>query len=363
MMVQPIYWLGEQVPQVFKELAREVASDLASVGTTFPRLRGMALADRLLGEVHCELLVEIAAGVTLPIVCNVVEPTFERADVWDAATILLLFEKQRRALVQQMDSLSEQLHDLRTSVRRICARWRAGGLPCQLSDVRLAPVQLWAGPREPAFLVIIEDLDDALHTTFVQLRLDAGERPDASLDRHRLQLIEKVARRIALDRLGASGWISQLALNAIAQSGTDPTVLRHFEMDRSIRLPNSVALNFRRGEVDVDTLFDPGQPRWRVDGFHLDEHELPEATLAASIGSPVTEVIDHPFLSDQMIVTAAEAQDEGGLQTIRFRLSMPQWLFCSGSGRIWPVDAPVEAAWRADVEKMIVNLEAFTSLA
>ena len=52
----------------------------------------------------------------------------------------------------------------------------------------------------------------------------------------------------------------------------------------------------------------------------------------------MTKLVEHPVLSDDVIVTDVSSRFEQGVHSIRAAFEQPRLLFCSASGRVWRLD-------------------------
>lgn len=230
--------------------------------------------------------------------------------------------------------LSDTLHGVRLAARRIISGWWRNGIQARLLDVRLAPYDCWRGSKDPVLDVLVEGLDDLLNTSVQEFRLENEGGLEPELDEVFACLAGRQMARAELANVGASGTIDQLALNAIAHFGNVASTLRRFATERLFWLSDSTALLARDGAVTAgngtaNPAMHIGWRRITVDGS-----QIPESILVASIGRPITDLVDHYLLSPDMIVSDARSSNDGQ-GSVTFDLVLRDWLFCSVSGRAW----------------------------
>ena len=78
---------------------------------------------------------------------------------------------------------------------------------------------------------------------------------------------------------------------------------------------------------------------WQADAVSVSADVELRRDLATAVGRPVTELIEHPFLSPDMAVLKAEwSHNYKGDRWLEIKLAMPWRLFCSTTGRVWDAD-------------------------
>lgn len=236
-----------------------------------------------------------------------------------------------------LDHLSDALHDVRVASRRIVAGWTRSGVQSRLIDVQLAPYDGWRGSTVPTLRLLVQGVDDTLNTCIEEVRLENAHALEREMAEVADRLRQRQNARAELARMGASGSIDQLALNAIAHFGDVAETLRRFATEWRFWLPDWTALLMRDGEVTAGN--GTANPAMHIGrrSITIDGARLPESELVAAVGRPVTDFVDHAFLSPDMIVVGAKGSDDGH-PMVTFDLAVPEWLFCSVSGRVWPME-------------------------
>lgn len=129
--------------------------------------------------------------------------------------------------------------------------------------------------------------------------------------------------------------IDQLAFNVLALHG-DPSTSLHRYYSGLLPLPDG--LNFF--ETD-STIHCSGYDRrdeaclWDCNTFTVWDRHFPEAVLQSFIGRPITKMIVHPVLSDNMIITKARNATGNNYPYVEIEFDQPILLCCSRSGRAW----------------------------
>lgn len=236
----------------------------------------------------------------------------------------------------RLEHLGDTLHELRARARRIVAEWQRDGAAARLVDVQLAPYDHWRGSEEPGVCAILEGPGEDLRP--MELMVPA-QRP-CDLEHELAEILPDLAQRsrtqAELTAKGASGYVDQLALNAIAASADTGATLRQLGDGLILELADgTTALTIHAGHVGVvcaeeNMALDSISGRMAVNGLFL-----PQSRLTAGIGRPAAELHPHPLLSDDITVLEASTSFEEGLPGLVMILQIPRRLFCAVTGRVW----------------------------
>jgi hypothetical protein len=283
--------------------------------------------------------VELAPGVVLQTTHGSTEflEGLEDDGEDDIEGIAAALQEGIEACLPQLDPLGATLHELRTRARQVVGEWHGDGCAARLVDVQLAPYEHWRGAAEPAVRAMLEgpgdDLAPALHTVEVPSPCDLEHELVELLG----ELADRSAVRAELTQKGASGYVDQLALNAIAATSADAgEILRRFAEEAIVLLPDTTALTMRDGRVSADGGPVDASVAFVRDTMVVEGRYAPQSLLSAAAGRPASELQPHPHLSDNIRVAHACSRLDGGLPRLEIELEMPLSLFCSVSGRVWP---------------------------
>ncbi|MEN3340541.1 MAG: hypothetical protein V7647_4217 [Acidobacteriota bacterium] len=311
-------------------------------GSVRPRVTSVSEADHDDDFNSFEVLVELAPGISLFVQDG--DP-YGRDDDGDdaeddAKRVVTEVEESLAACMPRMQLVSETLQSVRHRARQLLSAWQKDGIAVRLLDVHLAQLSYWRSREEPAVVVLLEALDDRLLPQTMPIQLESIDDLEMELRNLRDRVTARHGRRIELTAQGASGRISQLALNAIGHFGDVATTIRRFADEPRFWLPDGTVVIMQDGHVEADPGVGDATIECSGDWITARSLFVPAALLARSVGRPVTQLLDHPFLSDEMIVqeTASGLSNEGG-PSVRVKVHMPQLLFCSTSGTVWPAAA------------------------
>ncbi len=286
-----------------------------------------------------EVLLELAPGVVLPVDYGMADCVGEDWQGDEAQGVIDEVETALDECVPQLERLANTLHTARLRARRIISGWITSGLHGDFVDVRLATYDHWRGDAEPAIVVLIDSIETgALRRKIDEIPVETIDVLEDRLSQYRDHLERMQRIKADLMRLGASGTVNQLALNAIACSADEAATLRRFETEDRFQLLDGSHLLMRYGEVKASSSTTNQRVEFSEDRFTISSLYVPAARLSEAVGRPVTEIIEHEFLTDDMIVTAATSHYDDGLPYVSVRLDMPVWLFCSVTGRKWKPD-------------------------
>lgn len=343
------HWTGDSVFQdptstdVIREATEALVAEYAAIESGgYPRLVSVSQSQGDDDSHQYEVVVELAPGVVLPAECGLMESINEGWDEpVDASDVVAWTMEGVKACMPMVDRLSDQLHDVRMRARQMIDGWLATHVRSRLVEVRLAPYDSWRGLTDPAMTLLVEGCDELLRTSVEDIHLENAADLDRGLANFGGGLSIRLEARARLAQLGADGEIDQLALNAIAHFGDVAETLRRFGSEWRFWLPDSTALVTHHGRVtagsgELNPAVDFARGRVTFTGI-----QLPETALIAATGRPVTDIAEHPFLSDDMtLIEATSWVDDDDTPMITFKLDMPQWLFCTATGRTWLRDAP-----------------------
>lgn len=326
---------GAELPQILQELVGCAVEAFEERDRLYPRFL-RAGANNPENEEHLyELEIELTSGMILPAYCGNAYLEEIGWDDNDVETLLETVMEGVNACLPRCKQLGDVLHEARMRTRRFIAAQNQPGPPMRLVDVTLAPYDSWRGRTDPALLIHLESLGEGLTPARFEIPVEDAENLESELESWQGDFRRRfVALRDVLGH-GASGRVSQLALNAIAHHGDVVETLRRFTSESLFWLPDSTAIHFHGGCViagngNLEKAF-----QWRRDGFRVAEETIAPISLSAAVGKPVTDVIQHPFFSSDMIVTAVETTVLNDCTFLSIGLDIPIRLFCASSGRIW----------------------------
>lgn len=303
----------------------------------FPRLASIAHHDHDDDHMRYHVLVELAPGIKLPTEYGMpdqLQAGYEKVEE-DVDVVFALVMEGVDACLPILPTIASALHEQRVQVREIISGWARDGIHARLAEVRLAPYDHWRGEKQPATTVMLEGLGEQLRTEIFEVPVPSPVQLEAAFEECRLDIEAYQAMWLEVSALGATGRIDRLALNAIAHHGDTAETLRRFGSEWRFWLPDSTALIFRHGRVSAGT----GDPDYAIDWgrnmITIWGRSVPETVLTAAIGKPVTAIVDHPFLTDDITVLEATSSVEDGRSFVSVSIAVPQFLFCSDSGKVW----------------------------
>jgi hypothetical protein len=337
------YWNRKKIvrgsaPKSITRIGLALIAAIEAGDADWPKLLRMGRHDRDDDLHRYEVEVELAPGLVLPMEYGLTEELDTDPDEtsYDEAGVLDWTLEGVEACIPNLEYLADEVHEARKSARATVVEWQKQGLPVRFVDVHLAPYDHWRGSFEPLTRVLLETLDRNLQPAVE--KLDSQAEPDAVsmfADAHH-DLRQRTEQRDALMRQGATGFINQLALNAISQVGDVAVTLRRFRSEWRFRLADDTRIRIEDGMVDAANYVEENRFSWDRDGFSVSAAVELKCDVVTAIGRPVTEFIEHRFLSRDMSVLKAEwSLDHTGERRLHVDLAMPLRLFCSTTGRVW----------------------------
>lgn len=335
-----LHWTPEgrasrKPPREIKALIKALQRRLGAFGNHgYPRLERVSWREHELDWNDLEAAVEVAPGLLLPADFDD-EPN--QTPLLEACVILLddVIEGVEVA-VEHASLLAGKLDAVREESRRLLAPLQAEGLPTRLLRVTLQPYDHWRGSLEPGFEVEIESLDDRLVPVAQELRIADVAELATEVDVIAEVLRRRVAARAQLAAAGTDGMIDELALAAIKAQCDPAIVMRQLGSVDRLWLDDGTCIYWNEGHVQTGD----GSARtdgfaWTGDRFTSSRMFVDREIAMRAVGKPVTALMTHAYLNDDMIVRAVETEvDEGTLYTTA-KLDMPRHRFCTSSGRVW----------------------------
>jgi hypothetical protein len=325
------------VPAQVADLADELQVVMQGNGS-YPKLLriGKDLSD---GDHYCryQVDVEIAPGLMLQTEYGLQEALDDGSEKEeeDVERVTAAVSEGLVAALHRKNELVDAVHDARIRARRVVGTWNADGVPTRLIDVHLAPYDHWRGCPEPYLHVLVEALSDNLQPSPLMIHIDDPEQLEARMATERECVAAGYGSRARLARLGASGTVSRLAINAMGHFGDVAETLRRFDAEWRFWLRDDTALIMSRGHVSAGS----GDPHAKIDWWdtHLNipSLQVPATILTAAIGRPVATLVEHPFLTDDLVITEAVCTIEEGMPMVTIHFTNPTFLFCAKTGRWW----------------------------
>ncbi len=330
------------LPKDMMQILERIHSASSFEEQTTVRVLRLGRADGFEGDLDTclyEATLELAPGVEIVIRDGSIDN--RDLDAIDPGAVTAaqdsLLEGVERALLMampQLGSLREAVHDARLMGRRILASMAGGSAKASLNAVRLTSPDRWSTDDGPEFIIHLDTIGTNLTAEVKEIRVPSIDELHEALSKESADLERRHARRRDLMALGATGTIDQIALNAIDHFGGREETIRRFGSERRFWLQDGTALMIDDGCVSSGNGL-PDQPvDWAGDWLSVETEQL-KIDPHLAIGRPVTEVVHHPFLSSDIIVTAANpaVRDHGGGAILT--LHLPRKLFCFASGRVW----------------------------
>ncbi len=326
----------ERVPDKVRVIHDLINASFMSRGERMPRMLGVSTCETDADEHVYEIYVELAPGVVLRTCHGSFEDVVDDDEfpIWIAPSAA---QDAEAWIVSHLgagpERLSDLLHDLRIRARRILSARAMDGGYGRLVDVQLT-ADGYTSPFEIMVRITLEGLDAQLRRMIDHVRIDDLDMFDARIDEWSATMSRRYAARRSFDAVGASGSIDMLTLAAAATFADAPAWLRSLA---STRWPDSL--------LDATVFADDGAFRshgcdvasglsWNRDTVQV-PGALPVTTLAVCAGRPVTDLIDHPMLSDEMRIIGATNEVDGTTAHVSVRITQPRLLFCTASGRTW----------------------------
>lgn len=317
-----------------------IETDLAISPNTFPQVVSIRIGAGRHDKHDFEVEMAIVAGVAVAVRYQSVNEEGRDEDDLENEGGSVAFHAAYAAKSLKacgLAEVAEQFHNLRVSARKSLALWQIEGAQAQLVDIRLVWTEYNYEGDSPPMEMRIRCLDDTLRPMIETLTLSHPYDAEADLARLRPRIENCFRARTALAQQGASGMIDQLSINAISRYGTVEAALRTISAGYGCLFLGDTMAFWTAGLVQCngyDGSSRSSRLSWNRNSVTISGRSLPDTTLAALPGRPITDLVEHPILSSNMIITHVSNTLDPG-PSIRAELDQPRRLFCNVSGRVW----------------------------
>ena len=292
-----------------------------------------------LRDVHdFETEVELAPGTTLAVRYQSMDEEDRQADSLEnegGAVAWQVVDTVRQFREHGIEALADLLHDMRMRTRKALAEWSAAGTHATLIDIRIVRTEHWGPDDALSVEVRVRALDDRLRPAIATMEVTRPDLFDGKLAEWAAVLNVHFAAQAALARQGADGLVDRLALNAIAQRWDVGEALRGIAAGIPYGLSQNLTVFVYDGHVQCHGCAAGGDLAWNRSSVVMDGHSIPAAVATALLGKSIRALVEHPVLSDDMIISHVSSTFEHGVHSVRAEFDQPRLLFCSTSGRVW----------------------------
>lgn len=321
------------------DILDDIESDLSAFPEPRPVVASIRVGAGLNDGYDFEVEIQLAPGAILAVRYQSVDEEGRDPEALEnegGSVAWLAVDRTRECETFGFGNLADLLHDARMKARQEIAGWWADGVHARFGDVRLIGNEYW-GPRDMLKTEArIQCLDDRLRLTVTTVESDHPDELAAEFASWRPTFRERHASLTELAAQGADGMVDQLVLNALAFNGDDGTTLGRFRTGQPYRWFNDLTIFAQDNCVRCHGT--DGAFRWNRNSVTIFGRSAPETVLIALIGQPVTRLVEHPVLSEDMIITEAHSKFEFNVHSIHAEFDQPRRLFCSASGRVWDAD-------------------------
>lgn len=337
------YWTAEEIadgatfPDEMVSILSGVLYAIEEHGEPTAKLIRLGRTDAHDDYNRFEVDIELAPGVVLPTAYGTLEGLSQgwEDEADDLDGVVGDFVEGLTACHELLEQLADTLHDLRRRARSAIAAWQRAGLPAKLVDVRLAPYDAWRRSTVPVTQVLFESLDERLERFVEEVRVETPAEMEKALADRRLALEQRNTARIGFGEQGASGTIDQLALNAIAHFDDLAANVRQFASEWRFWLPDESVLILSDGHATLGTGANDARITWWRDTVIVTSLTASQEQLEAAVGQPVSTLLDHDYLTPDIVVTEARWVVEDDREFVLIAFDQPRRLFCSTTGRVW----------------------------
>lgn len=253
---------------------------------------------------------------------------------WAAEFVTSVFSHLKR---RGFDRLADDTFRERQNMRAKFQEWSDKyGVEIHLlgSHLKWTEFQRYTGNTPHLFLV--SALGNSLLPERLQFHVANSNPTDPELKGVLDDLLRTKQKLRSLRQRGADGTIDLMAIKALENDGCVETRLRNWMNREALGMKqiDSYIREFGR-HVEIDKM-QHGQPEIRFHGsqIRISGLHLPNTALEAAIGKSITRIVQHPYLTSDMIVLSARNHDHPE-QHVELEVKQPTYFFCSLSGQVW----------------------------
>ena len=230
---------------------------------------------------------------------------------------------------------ADTLHDMRVHARKIFAQWSAAGVHATFGDIRFVRTEY---SRDEDALVAdlrYRGLNDWLRPALHSFEIQEPSELEDILAAYRPSIAAQFATKADLARNGADGFADRMVLNAIVREWEVGAALRALARGQYLSLSEALTFYMSNGHLRCHGRSPGGELSWNKDRVDLHGLALPDTAAAALIGRPITDLVTHSVLSDDMIISDVGSTGDYGGHAVRVTIEQPTLMFCGASGRVW----------------------------
>ncbi|TPG16733.1 hypothetical protein EAH87_13885 [Sphingomonas koreensis] len=319
-----------------------VEAGLRRIGDRRSRVTSIGILAHYFDTYDFEVVIELAPGTVVAVRYGSVDDEDREGDPEDrdgGAVAHLVVSTVEELLLMGADQLADIVHGVRMRARQVLAGWSAEGTHVVLRDIRLVRNEYSPAAGELPFEMALLGLDRRPRPAVAWDQVDHPDRLEDTLAKLRPEMDRRFAMHCALSRQGADGLVDQLVVNAIAIHMDVGAVLRQIASGVWPHLPCSLTVFDDEGRLrchgngSARTDF-----RWNRDTVTISGMTLPATVLTAKVGRPVTELVTHAVLSDDMTILDASSHSDKFGRSVKLMFDQPKLAFCGASGRVWRLD-------------------------
>lgn len=321
--------------------------DLSTSPNTYPQVASIRIGAGIHDHHDFEVEVMIDAGVTVAVRYQSVDEEGRDEDDLESGSGTVAYHAVYavKCLLQSKgpEKLAKKIHNLRVQARKTIARWHAEGAHAQFMNIRIVWTEYTVRSDDLLIEMRLGCLDDRLRPTILDLEVTDPEQLETELEGLRPNIERRFKMRTALAHQGATGMIDQLTINAISQDDDLDVAIRTIGSGFSPYLSPDLTVYSTDGVVQCHgrDMSNSGLS-WNRNRISLAGRSLPETALLQLSGRPITDLVEHPVLSADMIITQASNRSEYGAHFVHAEFEQPFRLFCGTSGYVWDCEGPLQ---------------------
>ncbi|WP_420606488.1 hypothetical protein [Novosphingopyxis sp.] len=234
----------------------------------------------------------------------------------------------------RLQETADRMVTTRRRLEIISERLTAQGTPMEFVDLRILRTRTFSINKQLPVITRYRTLDHHLEMEIFET--ESGSLSQA-LEEYCVvgYLKYRAALRDKFSALGAHGYIDRLAVNSIELNHN----LSDFIKSGGIRKSSGQSgLPIENGDGHVRFLGwkqSSGLFLCNRNTIIIKNRSLPETILNLLPGRPITDLVEHPVLTPDLIITCAWVENRNGSPNLKIEFDQPRFLFCRNTGRIW----------------------------
>jgi len=231
--------------------------------------------------------------------------------------------------------LTDTFDDTRSGINKLVKQWsKDGDAHIDLVDLRIITEPYWQHSSNTPVQITISCLSEALFPEEMHVEAYGPEDAVAEVMKLHAEMKTRTQAKVRLERHGADGFIDLVAMNSLLVGGS--VKARPEDYLPTLREPDlhpDYKVTCGRLYLEATDSSD-ARLKWHDGYFDIYDLEIPSTLCASLPGKAITALIEHPFLTSEIIIKGISKMYDGK-DYHRIEFEQPCFFYSRGTGRFW----------------------------